>query len=116
MGLIKTPPPRIATRDSRAVKPLPRTVNELYVSTEWRNLVASLITARGRRCQQCGRTGEGGKPVRIFGDHINELRDGGAPFDPRNVQLLCGSCHTTKTLAERARRMAWRAEDGGTLP
>jgi hypothetical protein len=42
----------------------------------------------------------------VFGDHIVELRDGGAPLDPANVLLRCGRCHTTKTVAERARRTA----------
>ena len=41
-----------------------------------------------------------------LGDHIRELQDGGALLDPRNIMLRCGSCHTTKTIAERAKRMA----------
>ena len=35
-------------------------------------------------------------------DHRVELKDGGAPLDRANVWVLCGSCHTRKTLAERA--------------
>ena len=31
--------------------------------------------------------------------------DGGAPFDVMNGRALCGSCHTRKTAAARARRM-----------
>jgi 5-methylcytosine-specific restriction enzyme A len=108
MGWIRTQAPRIATRDTRAVKQLPKQVDGFYLSTEWRNLVASLTAERGRRCEQCGRTGEGGERVRIFGDHVRELRDGGALFDPLNVKLLCGACHATKTLAERGKRMAER--------
>jgi len=71
--------------------------------------MARLIKERGRRCEECGRTrDDAGKPVRIFGDHIKELRDGGAPLDPGNVKLLDGRCHTRKTLRERARRAGER--------
>lgn len=38
--------------------------------------------------------------MRVFGDHVVELQDGGAPLDKTNVMLRCGSC------AQRARRMA----------
>ena len=37
-------------------------------------------------------------PTREASDHAN--------LDPRNVMLRCGSCHTIKSNAERARRMA----------
>jgi hypothetical protein len=63
---------------------------------EWRDLV---ITRAGNACEKCGRRG-----VRLFADHIKEIRDGGARLDPVNGQSLCGSCHTLKTGAERARR------------
>ena len=66
----------------------------------------AIIRARGRICEDpdhdpdTPRTGH-----RIFGDHIHELRDGGAMFDARNIMLRCGSCHSRKTAAERAKRM-----------
>lgn len=41
----------------------------------------------------------------MFADHIVERKDGGAEFDPANGQCLCGSCHSRKTAAERAKRM-----------
>ena len=44
--------------------------------------------------------------MRVFGDHIIELKDGGALLDGRNVMLRCGSCHTRKTFEERAKRSA----------
>ena len=49
------------------------------------------IAARGRRCEECDRA-----QCRIYGDHIRELKDGGAPLDPANVLLRCRSCHTLK--------------------
>ncbi|HVJ31650.1 MAG TPA: HNH endonuclease [Terriglobia bacterium] len=86
---------------------MPKHHDSFYVTPEWRQLVGSIVKERGRKCERCARThNEAGAPVRIFGDHIQELKDGGAPLDRRNVMLLCGSCHTSKTLAERAKRTA----------
>ena len=44
-----------------------------------------------------------GRPSWILGDHIVELKDGGAPLDAANVQLLCMACHQQKT-AEVSRK------------
>ncbi len=97
---------RTMVLDTRSAKPAAKTTNPFYLSPEWRALVAEIIRERGARCEDpaCrfpGRTG-----IRVFGDHIVELADGGAPLDKTNVMLRCGSCHTHKTNAERARRMA----------
>ncbi len=78
-----------------------------YASKPWRALMAELFRERGYRCEDP--TCKGGAPSRkIYGDHIVELRDGGAPLDKRNVLLRCASCHGRKTAAERAKRMASR--------
>jgi len=81
------------------VTALPKQTKAIYLSPEWRSFVSRLRAQRGRRCETCGRTG-----CRIFGDHIHELKDGGAPLDPGNVRLLCGSCHSIKTARVRAIR------------
>lgn len=96
-------PPRLAQIDQRTARPPEKVADRFYLSEPWRKLVASLIATRGRKCEEpgCGRSG-----CRIFGDHIVELQDGGAPLDPSNILLRCGSCHTRKTIAERTRRMA----------
>ncbi len=91
---------RLTTLDTRRVKPPEKQVNPFYRSVEWRGLMRHLIKSRGRRCQECGRTN-----TRIFGDHIHELFDGGAELDPSNIKLLCGSCHTKKTIAKRTERI-----------
>jgi len=90
--------------------PKTKTPNEFYRSPEWRALVSRLLEERGRRCECCGRVeGPLGQPLRIFGDHIRELRDGGAPLDPLNIRLLCGSCHGKKTELARRIRFSKRA-------
>lgn len=97
---LRTIAPRIRTIETRAVLPPPKTAAPIYKSPEWRALIASIIAERGRRCQDCGRT-----DCRIYGDHVVELRDGGAPFDRRNVRLRCATCHGRKTIAERVKRL-----------
>src|SRR5438309_1732906 len=85
---IKIAPPRVPASDSRRVKPsvAPKRGDPFYGSAPWKALMARLIAERGRRCQdpacQTPNRGQGGK---IYGDHIAELRDGGAPLDRHNV-------------------------------
>jgi hypothetical protein len=103
MAKLRTLPPLVRTLDTRLVKPEPKKADPFYLSPEWRKLMDELYAERGRRCEDCGRTG-----CRIFGDHIAELKDGGAPLDKGNIKLRCGSCHTKKTAATRAARLAQR--------
>ena len=63
----------------------------------------------GWRCQQCRQAGK------LEVDHRVPLEDGGAVYDPENLQALCRTCHIRKTATEnRARRPvsaeveAWR--------
>lgn len=93
--------PTLATSDTRAVKPAPKQRASIYSTIEYVEWSKAVIARAGRMCQGpgCARTG-----VRLFADHIIELRDGGAPFDLVNGQALCGSCHTRKTVAARAIR------------
>ena len=86
------------------VRPAPKVADPFY-SAEWRALVEAIIATRGRRCEDP--THDAALPrdgIRIFGDHIRELRDGGAPLDPANVMLRCGACHARKTVTARAQR------------
>ncbi len=98
--------PRINTINKRRIGNNYKKYREpFYVSLDWKDFSTRIIRKRGRRCEQCGRIySEQGKPIRAFVDHIIELKDGGKPFDEQNVQVLCGSCHTTKTMTERSRR------------
>lgn len=99
--------PRIATIDTRSVKPPPKQADPFYHSAEyqrWRDIV---IGRAGGMCQWpgCRR-----KERRMFADHIVEVKDGGARYDPANGQCLCGSHHTKKTNEERAKRAAQHHE------
>lgn len=98
---LRCAPPRLATAETRRVIPAPKTALPFYSSPEWKALMRQIIAERGRRCEWpgCGRTG-----CRIFGDHIVEVKDGGALLDPANVMLLCGSHHSLKTAQARKER------------
>jgi 5-methylcytosine-specific restriction endonuclease McrA len=98
MGRLKCAAPRL--QPAKQGLTIPEKRADAFYSTpefrEWRDIV---ITRARNTCEKCGRRG-----VRLFADHIKEIRDGGARLDPANGQCLCGSCHTLKTGAERAVR------------
>lgn len=95
---------RLATVDARRVLRAPKIADDIYSTPEyaaWRTIVVD--RAHGY-CQDPECDTPHRKPSRLFADHVVELRDGGAPFDPTNGLARCGSCHTRKTLVERAKR------------
>lgn len=101
--------PNVRPHDMRSAKPLPKVADPFYLSSAWRELVERLKVERfgsveNVRCEDpvCRAPWRRG---RVAGDHIVELKDGGAPLDPRNVMFRCPSCHTRKTNAARASRM-----------
>jgi hypothetical protein len=99
-------PPKVKAFDTYTVAMPAKVADSFYHSTEWRSLMTEIIAERGRRCEDCGRTG-----CRVFGDHIREIKDGGAKLDKRNIRLRCGSCHTIKTNKVRRERDAARHDE-----
>lgn len=101
--------PSLASIDTRIAR-TDKQVDAVYDTPEHRAWSRTILRRARGICQSCGRTG-----TRLFADHIVEIKDGGAPTDLSNGQALCGSCHSTKTAAERARRVAalHLGNDGG---
>ena len=63
-----------------------------YNSAAWRNF-AKAHKAQNPLCvnfEQCGGTAQ-------YSDHINPISEGGAKFDPENIQSLCKKCNAVKT-------------------
>lgn len=88
-------------------RPQPKATAAFYGTSEWKQLLAQIIRERGRRCQDARcRTPHRGEGRRIYGDHIVELKDNGAPLDPANVLLRCAACHGRKTWESRRARGA----------
>jgi 5-methylcytosine-specific restriction protein A len=102
---LRTAGNRVRTADTRRVQPPAKTADPFYTSTAWLALMAHLKAQRGNRCEDPHCKAPYGPWSRLFGDHIIELRDGGAPLDKANVMLRCGSCHTRKTAEQRAKRL-----------
>ncbi len=92
-SLSRMAPPRLTVPPKRA--------DPYYNSPEHKAWAAAVIARAGGMCQGegCGRTG-----VRLYADHIVELRDGGDRLDLANGQALCGRCHSGKTARRRAER------------
>ena len=90
----------------RTILKLPeKRADPFYLSKEWRALIGRIIRERGRVCQDPEH--DPAKPrtgIRLFGDHVIEINDGGPRLDPTNVLLRCGPCHTRKTAAARSAR------------
>ena len=102
---IRVAPSRVTTRGARVI--MPKVAAAIYQTAEYRDWRWAVIARSGGRCQdpQCA---DPMRETRLYADHVVELRDGGAPFDISNGMARCGSCHTRKTLEERARRMGRR--------
>jgi len=102
----KLRPGRTKLRYTFVPKPRFKQVQPFYVSPEWRALIKSIKQQRGNYCHDPAhppsesRTAKG----RVYGDHIIELKDGGALLDPSNIMLRCHLCHQRKTWKERALR------------
>jgi len=92
---------RIATLDTRAAKPPPKTADAHYGTPEHRAWREEVIRRADGHCQWpgCNRTG-----CRLFADHIVEKQDGGALLDVTNGQTLCAQHHSIKTAQARAAR------------
>ena len=103
---LRTLRPRIGMLNLQTATTPSKVAAPIYQTPEyrlWRSIVIERANGRCRdpHCAQPFRAG-----IRLFADHVVELKDGGAPFDPDNGLARCGACHTRKTVAERARRTA----------
>lgn len=76
----------------------------VYRDPRWQLARRIVLERDGYRCVGCGIAGQ------LEVDHMEALQDGGAKFDPANLQALCKSCHSVKTAAE------WRCRRHGPDP
>jgi 5-methylcytosine-specific restriction protein A len=100
---LRTLRPRVSVANLQTARVPAKVTDKFYLTGEWIALRDRVRREAGGRCQApgCGRIEQ-----RMFVDHRVELKDGGEPLDRRNVWLLCGSCHSLKTAAERVKRTA----------
>lgn len=74
---------------------------KFYHGARWKRLRAWFLR-RHPLCEMCVQAGHI-TPATVV-DHIKEIADGGARYDPDNLQALCIACHNIKTADERAKR------------
>lgn len=91
------------------IAPPPKIADSFYHSPEWKSLVREIKQERGAWCQRCGST------HRLIGDHIVEIKDGGAKLDKNNVELLCHAHHQQKTAQARAARARGEVHGRGVV-
>lgn len=110
MSRLRKVAPLLSRRaDTKVLKPKPKVADEVYRTmgyVRWRDAV---VRRAGGRCQAMDGRGmrcAKHEPIdRMYADHIQEVSDGGAPYDVTNGQCLCSSHHALKTLQARAYRL-----------
>ena len=105
MARIKMLRPLVPKSDGRTIRIEQKRADPNYHSEEHKRWRKQVLVTAGFRCQWIengSRCTTNAPQHRLFADHIKELRDGGAPFDPGNGQCLCGAHHTRKTVQTRA--------------
>lgn len=63
----------------------------IYRSPRWRAVRTFVLDRSGWRCEGCGRAGI------LEVHHRRPLAEGGEPFEPENLQVLCRPCHFEAT-------------------
>jgi 5-methylcytosine-specific restriction enzyme A len=86
-----------------------KVADPVYSTSQYYAWRGRVLDRAGHRCEatEDGVRCERNSPAwRMYADHIKELKDGGAEFDPANGQCLCSSHHTRKTARERDKRFS----------
>jgi len=102
---MRAAPLRLAAQDSRRIKPEEKRALPIYSTPEYRTWRAEVIRRSGGQCQDPSHSPGRSRSGKLYADHIQELRDGGAPFDVRNGLARCASCHERKTILARVGRL-----------
>jgi len=71
----------------------------IYNSTRWRKIRKHILGRDSGICAMCGMAKQ-----KMIVDHIKEIKDGGEPYSYDNLQVLCISCHNSKTSQSRRDR------------
>ena len=73
---------------------------EFYSSRAWRMKRHRHLTDEPL-CRECRKAGRITRATLV--DHIIPIRQGGEPLDDDNLQSLCASCHSAKSITEGSR-------------
>lgn len=98
MARLRALPPRLGAAPSRWPRQ-PKQPDPHYQTAAHRDWANAVKERAGWKCESCGAAG-----VKLYADHVIEIKDGGDPFGPGKA--LCAPCHGRKTADEKARRLA----------
>jgi 5-methylcytosine-specific restriction protein A len=84
--------------------------DQLYNTQRWKNL-RRVKRQANPLCESC--KDQGKIKLMVLVDHIKPVRDGGAMFDPKNLQSLCRECHDEKTKQDLLNRNSNRWQEAG---
>ena len=76
-----------------------------YSSTPWRRLRQAKLEQQPL-CEECQRNGRITAATMV--DHITPIKQGGAALNMANLQSLCWSCHSRKSVEEGSRYGKWK--------
>jgi len=95
-------PPKPANPLPSAMPPRPRlSPSKRGYDTDWKRLRLWFLR-RNPLCLHCKEQGELTPATEV--DHIKPINDGGDRLDHMNLQALCKSCHSRKTVQDVAKR------------
>lgn len=77
-----------------------RTSTAFYHSQAWKKKRQNFLIEHPF-CEECRRQGRLTRATLV--DHIQPIRMGGALLDDENLQALCASCHSKKSIIEGSR-------------
>ena len=77
-----------------------RPASEFYRSHAWKKKRQDFLIEHPF-CEECRRQGRLSKATLV--DHIIPIRMGGPALDDENLQALCASCHSRKSIIEGSR-------------
>ncbi|MBO4394634.1 MAG: HNH endonuclease [Spirochaetales bacterium] len=77
-----------------------RDADAFYHSSKWKRLRYQFLSEHPF-CEECRRHGRLTRAT--VADHIIPIRQGGAMLDEDNLQALCSSCHSSKSIKEGSR-------------
>lgn len=95
--------------------PIPKHTDALYSTPAYRVWRRDVVRQANGKCEWVEPNGSlcGAAQLRMYADHVVEVRDGGAQFDRSNGQCLCAKHHTIKTNLVKKNRQAFQQS---TLP
>lgn len=90
--------------------------NARYSTARWRRLREQVVRMDGRRYAVPGCTSDMSLPRVTQVDHVTEVEDGGAFWDPTNLLTVCKYHHYSKSIEVIGERTSGRSRQSSRFP